>query len=208
MSRAFATLRLGPAAAALALALPGPVSAQSPTTLADMQEDIRGLSQRLNELSLRVEQLEHENAELRAKAAASGGRELVTTAQLNAAEAQLDAAFKAEVADTRTEILAKVGTQMEKLANQTNAALDSLAKSPASPHAPAAAVPDAATGFGDGYSKQGISYTVVKGDTVGLIAHKTGAKVQDIVDANRLADPSKIRLGQVLFIPGGKVPTP
>jgi LysM repeat protein len=32
--------------------------------------------------------------------------------------------------------------------------------------------------------------------------------VQDIVDANRLADPSKIRLGQVLFIPGGKVPTP
>ena len=49
-----------------------------------------------------------------------------------------------------------------------------------------------------------MSYTVQKGDSVGLIAKKTGAKAQDIVDANKLADPSRIQAGQTLFIPGGK----
>ena len=58
--------------------------------------------------------------------------------------------------------------------------------------------------FGDSYPKEGISYTVAKGDTVGLIAKKTGAKAQDIIDANKLLDPSRIQAGQVLFIPGGK----
>jgi LysM repeat protein len=49
-----------------------------------------------------------------------------------------------------------------------------------------------------------MSYTVQKGDSVGLIAKKTGARVQDIVAANKLLDPSKIQVGQVLVIPGGK----
>ena len=48
------------------------------------------------------------------------------------------------------------------------------------------------------------AYTVQKGDTLGLIAKKTGARQQDIVNANRLADPSRITVGQTLFIPGGK----
>jgi LysM repeat protein len=58
--------------------------------------------------------------------------------------------------------------------------------------------------FGDTYSKEGVSYTVQKGDSIGGIARKTGAKVQDIIDANKLADPSRIQAGQVLFVPGGK----
>jgi LysM repeat protein len=39
---------------------------------------------------------------------------------------------------------------------------------------------------------------------VGLIAKKTGARVQDIIDANSLADPSRIQAGQVLVIPAAK----
>jgi LysM repeat protein len=49
-----------------------------------------------------------------------------------------------------------------------------------------------------------VSYTVQKGDTLALIAKNTGAKFSDIVNANKLADPSRIRIGQTLFIPGGK----
>jgi LysM repeat protein len=182
------------------------VSAQA--QVADLKEDMRDLGQRLNEISLRVEQLEHENTELRAKvAAAQGGRDAVTTAQLNSAVADLNASIASAVAVSRSEILQQVATQMENLAKQTNAALDSIAKPGAlasgrpssQPPAPA---PKAA--FGDTYPKQGVNYTVLKGDSIGVIARKTGAKSQDIIDANKLMDPSKIQAGQVLFVPGGK----
>ena len=52
--------------------------------MADLREDVKGLSQRVGELSLRVEQLEHENAELKAKvAAADRNGDYVTPAQFN-----------------------------------------------------------------------------------------------------------------------------
>lgn len=174
--------------------------------MADLREDVKGLSQRVGELSLRVEQLEHENAELKAKvAAADRNGDYVTPAQFNTAVADLNAAIKASVASSRTEILQQVAAQMESLAKQTNAALDSIAKPGLTAQArPPEQPPAAKAPFGDAYPKDGVSYTVQKGDSVGLIAKKTGAKAQDIVDANKLADPSRIQAGQTLFIPGGK----
>jgi LysM repeat protein len=190
----------------IALAAAAAPRAGAQTDLADMREDVRGLTQRVNELSLRIEQLEHENSELRAKlAAADSNRDIVTTAQLNGAVADLNASIKSAVSASRTEILEKVATQMESLAKQTNAALDSIEKPVAASQARPAAQPEPAkAAFGDAYPKEGISYTIQKGDTVGTIAKKTGAKAQDIIDANKLLDPSRIQAGQVLFIPGGK----
>ena len=167
--------------------------------VADLREDVRGLSQRVGELSLRVEQLEHENAQLKAKAAAlDKGADSVTPAQLNAAVADLNAAIKASVASSRSEILQIVADQMEKLAKQTNAALDSVARAGAAAPVRAPAAP------GEARPREGGTYTVQRGDTIGLISKKTGAKAQDIIDANRLADPSRIQAGQVLVIPGAK----
>jgi LysM repeat protein len=193
--------------AALAASAAAP-RASAQAQVADLKEDVRDLSQRLNEVSLRVEQLEHDNTELKARvAAAQGGRDAVTTAQLNSAVADLNASVASAVAASRSEILQQVATQMENLAKQTNAALDSMAKQSAP--APARVVPQAQpavakAAFSDAYPKQGVSYTVLKGDSIGLIAKKTGAKSQDIIDANKLMDPSKIQAGQVLFVPGGK----
>lgn len=180
--------------------------AHAQTEIADMREDIRGLSQRVNELSLRVEQLEHENADLQARLAASAGpKDLVTAVQLNGAVADLNASIQSAVAASKVEILATVATQMENLAKQTNSALDSIARQPVvAPSKATSETPVAKTAFGDAYSKDGISYTVQKGDSLGGIARKTGAKAQDIIDANKLVDPSRIQVGQVLFIPGGK----
>ncbi len=181
--------------------------ASAQAEIADLREDVRGLSQRVNELSLRVEQLEHENSELRAKVGAlDAGRDSVTTAQLNGAVAGLNASIGSAVAASREEILQKVASQMEVLAKQTNAALDSVARSGPAPQ-PRSAGPVAQpkpAAFGDSYPREGVSYTVLKGDTVGTIAKKTGAKSQDIIDANKLMDPSRIQAGQVLFVPGGK----
>jgi LysM repeat protein len=181
--------------------------ARAQAEVADLKEDVRGLSQRVNELTLRVEQLEHDNADLRARISkAEDNRDVVTLPQLNGAVADLNASISAAVSASRAEILQQVATQMEVLAKQTNSALDSIARAGSAPQVRTAASPPPTPkpAFGDSYPKEGISYSVVKGDTVGLIAKKTGAKAQDIIDANKLMDPSRIQAGQVLFVPGGK----
>ena len=157
--------------------------------LANMREDVRGLVQRVGELSLRVEQLERQNAELRDKVSSSGPA-YATLAQLNDALTELRRAINAGDAATAE----RAAAQIKKLGEATNAAIDSLAKGMATR-------PTVQTTFSDTYSKEGVSYTVQKGDTLALIAKKTGAKSVDIINANKLADPSRIQLGQTLFIP-------
>lgn len=167
-----------------------------PVDMANLREDVRGLTQRVGELTLRLEQLERENAELRRKADTSD-KAYVTLTQLNDAVADLNGQIKSAVAGSTKEILERVGGQMEALAKQTNAALDSLAKSMATR-------PAVQPSFSDNYPKEAVNYTVQKGDTVAEIAKKTGAKQQDIINANKLSDPSHIVVGQTLIIPGGK----
>ncbi len=175
----------------LVLSLGSRASAQ--VELANLREDVRGLNQRLSELSLKVEQLERENNDLRAKHG-SAERGYATLVQLNDAVSDLNRVIKSAVATSKNETLAQVATQMEKLGKQTNAALDSLAKNQATR-------PAVTTSFGEDYPKEGVSYTVQKGDNLASIAKKTGAKQQDIINANKISDPSKINLGQTLFIP-------
>lgn len=163
---------------------------------ANLREDVRGLTQRVGELSLRVEQLERENADLRQRASAAT-LSYATVAQLNEAVADLGRALKGAIAASKSETLEQVAAQMAKLGAQTNAALDSLAKAQATR-------PAVQTTFSDNFPKEGVSYTVQKGDSLASIAKKTGAKQQDIVNANKLADPDKLVVGQTLFIPGGK----
>lgn len=173
--------------------------------LASMREDVRILLQRTGELILRVEQLEADNTRL---ARASGGtaQNFATLVQLNEAVAELNRVIRAADQQAKAETLATVGAQIEKLAVQTNAALDSITKSrPASGAVVVAgATPVTPVAFSESFPKEGVSYTVVAGDTLSRIAQKTGAKVADIINANRISDPSKVKVGQVLFIPGGK----
>ena len=163
---------------------------------ANLREDVRGLAQRVTELALKVEQLERENKELRQRVIADD-RSRVTPAQLREAIEDATRALRGAIESSKAETLQQVKTQIEKLGNATNAALDSLAKSPAA-RSPAQPV------FTDDYPKEGIRYTVQKGDTLAVIAKKTGAKQQDIINANKLSDPSRITVGQALFIPGAK----
>lgn len=175
-------------------------AAAQPTSIqvevANLREDVRGLVQRVGELMLRVEQLERENNQLRAQAGAAE-RSYVTLSQLNDAIATLSQTIRSASASTKAETLQQVSGQLETLAKQTNAAIDSLARGMAT-RTPVQ------TTFSDDYPKEGISYTVQRGDSLAEIARKTGAKMQDIVNANRLSDPSRINVGQTLFIPGGK----
>ncbi|MBI2812839.1 MAG: LysM peptidoglycan-binding domain-containing protein [Opitutae bacterium] len=161
--------------------------------MANLRQDVALLNQRVGELTMAVEQLSRDNNALQAKA----GQSYATIEQLNRAVADINRTMQAALADQKREVLQQVAGQIERLGKQTNAALDALAKNQATR-------PVVQTSFSDDFPKEGINYTVVSGDTLSGIAKKTGAKLADIRNANKIADDTKIRVGQTLFIPQGK----
>lgn len=161
--------------------------------MANLRQDVMLLSQRVGELTMTVEQLNRENSALQAKA----GQSYVTIEQLNRAIADINRTIQGALADQKREVLSQVAGQIERLGKQTNAALDALAKNQATR-------PAVQTTFSDDFPKEGINYTVQAGDTLSGIAKKTGAKLADIRNANKIVDDSRIRVGQTLFIPQGK----
>jgi LysM repeat protein len=156
----------------------------------NLRQEVAELRQRVGELTMAVEQLSRENSALQAKA----GQNFATVEQLNKAVADVNRLMQAALADQKREVLTQVAGQMEKLGKQTNAALDALAKNQA-------ARPAVQTTFSDNFPKQGINYTVQSGDTLAVIARKHNAKIQDIINANKITDPTRIQVGQTLFIP-------
>ena len=161
--------------------------------LASLRADLQLLQQRVGELALTVEQLNRDNSALQTKASQS----YVTLEQMNRAIADLNRSIHANLAEQKSETLSQVSTQMAKLGRQTQAALDAVAKNQASR-------PAIQTNFSEDFPKEGVNYTVQTGDTLSGIAKKTGGKLSDIRNANKIADDTKIRVGQTLFIPQGK----
>jgi LysM repeat protein len=185
--------------AACTLSLP----AQNPSIeIANLRQDVQMLYQRIERLELMIEQLQAQNSQLQNQASV-GAQSYATVAQLNEAIAEVNRAAKAAAAGNRTEILNQVQRQLDGLARQTNAAFDALS-APSRGGGRAATGPVAPPVFSDIFPKEGITYTVQRGDNISAIARKTGAKQQDIINANRIADPTKLMPGDKLFIPGGK----
>jgi LysM repeat protein len=185
------------------------VSAQGyGSDLANLREDVRALVKTVGELNLRLEQLERENSDLRAKNQGAS-RSYATVAQLNEAVADLNKLIKSSTAANQKEILQQVSVQIEKLVKQTNANMDALARSMGATRGGGAGGGDKAAGspvsapvtFSDDFPTTGVEYIVAKNDTLAVIAKKTGAREKDIRNANRIADPSKLQVGQKLFVP-------
>ena len=55
--------------------------------------------------------------------------------------------------------------------------------------------------FSTDYPKNGFVHKVEKGETVSSIAQKYQSKVSWIIDANQIADPTKVFVGRELFVP-------
>lgn len=75
---------------------------------------------------------------------------------------------------------------------------------PAAAPSPAAGVAPVASAVST--SKTSITHVVKSGETLGGIAKKYQVKVGEIATANNIADPTKIRVGQSLKIPGWQAP--
>jgi LysM repeat protein len=178
------------------LVLAGFASGQTDATrveVVNLRQDVAELRQRVGELTLAVEQLTGQNNALQAKA----NQSYVTIEQLNKSVSDINRTMQAALGDQKREVLQQVAGQIEKLGKQTNAALDALAKNQATR-------PTVQTTFSNNFPQEGVNYTVVSGDTLSGIAKKTGGKLADIRNANKIADDTRIKVGDTLFIPLGK----
>ncbi len=170
------------------------------TQLANLTQDVALLSQQVGQLRLEVEQLRRENAQLRQQTANDERlraelREIAVQAE--ARSSNLRRELLAADARQRKEIVAEVATQIEQLAGQTQKAIDAVAKA----SSVRADLPETVT-FSDDFPKEnGVLYEVQPGDTLSGIARKFNARIRDIQNANRIADPRALRVGQTLFVP-------
>lgn len=166
--------------------------------VANLREDVRMLAQRVGELTLAVEQLQRENNSLRNQAEARG-QDYATLSQMNSAIAELRRTNNAALAEQKREIIAQVSQQIDQLGRQVQSALDGSRGGTARSTFTAPVV------FSDDFSKEAVAmHTVATGDTLSGIAKKYGASVRDIQNANRIADPTRLQVGQTLFIPKPK----
>ena len=123
---------LKPLLCALALLGVAATAFAQPTAadFAGLDQQVHFLNEQAGKLALRVEDLERDNTNLRTQNAAltrrldDASRATVTSAQLAAAVTELRALVQAGDQATRDQTDAKI----KKLADQTNAALDAIAK--------------------------------------------------------------------------------
>lgn len=161
--------------------------------VANLNQDLYALKQQVGQLRLKTESLERENAQLKQYIAQLNQRASVSPQELQSIRKEL----LEEGRRQKESIVGLVTEQINHLANQTQLALQqSITGKNASPSKTTKSFT-----FTDDYPKEGVAYTVQKGDTLGEIALQHNSTVKDIQNANRLANPKDLRAGQTIFIP-------
>lgn len=165
-----------------------------------LEQDIAGLRRDLGAMRIEMESLIRENRALRqtlAEQTAATQQSFVTSSQLQDSLRALESHFNSQSSAQKNALLTEVSAEIKKLAEQTQTAINALAKSiEGRPSAPQVVT------FSDNYPKSGVNYTVQPGDSLGKIAQSQNSRVQWIRDANRLAS-DLIYPNQDLFIPQG-----
>ena len=167
--------------------------------LANLEQDVRLLSQTVGSLRLELESMSRENANLRttlSREVAQSANQYVTLTQLNSRLNNLVKELENSLAANQRATLEQVGAQIDDLAAQTQKALLAMSKSVAASPQLSATTPR----FNDNFPKSGISYTVKSGDSLGKIARENTSRVEWIQNANKIAG-ELIYPGQQLFIP-------
>jgi len=186
---------------AMLCASPLAVWSQAPPAnvqLANLRSDVDRLDQMVRALRLEVEALRRESRETRewvaAQVQAESGK-AVSSEQLNAVLRQFEQRIQSANRSGREALVNEVSREIEALAEQTQKAINALAKSiEGQPQLEQVIV------FSDDYPRTGTTYTVKSGDSLARIAREQGSKVDWIRNANRLSSDI-IYPGQELFIP-------
>lgn len=172
--------------------------------LANLRQDVQLLQREFAKAKLSMEGLQRENAALRKNLETMvEAQNKLTTSFNNHLQAneqrlnQLAATLQAADEKQKEVLIAEFSRQVENLARQTQAALDKLAA--AIEQQPASMQP--AVAFDDDFPRNGIRYTVQRGDTLSGIARKFNSQVSWIQGANKIAKPESLQVGDTIFVP-------
>jgi len=159
---------------------------------ANVQQDIRELKELVGELRLAVEQLQRENEHLALRLARA-------EAELNQSDLVTQPVLARELASLQKQVNSQNQKQQEILVKELTALIKSTVSS-AQVTAPATTPVEPVT-FDENYPKNGVMYQVRPGDTISKIAQELGSTIGYIKNANKIADPKRLQVGDTLFIP-------
>jgi LysM repeat protein len=167
--------------------------------VANLKQDLELISRELTGLRSEVELLRRENAQLRVvvdsfskKANSDQGISAAQVLQINSRLSSLEKRVQGNT-ESQATIQSRVNQQMQELIKQMNDGFETVSKT--------SATPSPAKTFSSDYPQKGFVHKVEKGETVSSIAKKYESKVKWIIDANQIADPTKVFVGKELFVP-------
>jgi LysM repeat protein len=162
--------------------------------VANLKQDLELISRELTGLRSEVELLRRENAQLRVvvdsfskKANSDQGISAAQVLQINSRLSSLEKRVQANT-ESQATIQSRVNQQMQELIKQMNDGFETVSKT--------SATPSPAKTFSSDYPQKGFVHKVEKGETVSSIAKKYESKVMWIIDANQIADPTKVFVAQ------------
>ena len=169
--------------------------------MANLKQDLELITSEVNSLRSEVEMLRRENAQLRVvvdqaqrSRRQSGGQDNIHYLELQNKVQALEISFRQSERD-RSSTQEELNKKFQQIVEQMNRGFEQVASvksSPANTSAPS---------FSSDYPKNGFVHKVDKGETVSSIAQKYSSKVSWIIDANQIADPTKVFVGRELFVP-------
>ncbi len=178
-----------------------PDVARIATNTQQMNVEFRQLSEQISALSRTQESLDTRLSRLEAQTAASPRTQDDITALRR--DVQI---VRSERETLKKEITDDLAARIEKIAARQQADINA-ARAAAAPSASGTGAVRAsgsgrgASGGSAGSGKGGYEHKVERGQTLSEIARGYNKSVESILKANKLSNPSSIRVGQVLFIP-------
>ena len=154
-----------------------------------LQDQIEVLNRGLNRMEGRLQQLERQAAQQQISHANDGSSVRKQVQQLQEEVQRL----RAGQGRLRQEITSDLIARIEKVVEKHQYPAAAPRGSRASSQTASSAAPNAA--------RSGYEHKVERGQTLSEIARGYGTTIRAIMQANRIANPSAIRVGQILFIP-------
>lgn len=168
---------------------------------ANLKQDLELVNREVSSLRSEVEMLRRENAQIRViveqlDRLAEQTKDSEASVRLNfqTRVQALELALK-ESEKIRSSMQIELNRKFEQIIEQMNRGFEQISSSVNSSSVPAQ------PNFSDNYPKNGFVHKVEKGETVSSIAQKYKSKVSWIINANQIADPTKVFVGRELFVP-------
>ena len=169
--------------------------------LANLKQDQELTSRELNTIRSEVEMLRREYAQLRVVVdqvqrflSQSQGQENSKFTELQNKVLVLELAIK-QTEKARSLMQEELNKKFQQIVEQMNSGFEQVTS------VKSAQAKASTPTFSSDYPKNGFVHKVDKGETVSSIAKKYESQVNWIINANQIADPTKVFVGRELFVP-------